>query len=155
MKDASPYATKVNLQIADEFASQVDGSQLECAIIQALRQDPPAQEVEVTLVVTNDSEVQQLNKTYRHIDAATDVLSFTLGQNPFTPPDMALYLGDIVISFPRCQAQAAEHDHTTQQEMNLLAIHGTLHLLGYDHATEPEKAVMWRLQEAALAQIES
>jgi probable rRNA maturation factor len=61
-------------------------------------------------------------------------------------------LGDVIISYPRSAQQAQEYGHTIQQEMNLLAIHGILHLLGYDHATDEERTKMWQLQKTALVQ---
>jgi probable rRNA maturation factor len=119
-------------------------------MLAALHQDPPARQVEITLVLTDDDEIHELNRAYRGIDAPTDVLSFEMGESTHSPPDAPLYLGDIVISLPRCAQQAAKEGHPILQELDLLAIHGVLHLLGHDHATIEEEQAMWRLQDSAL-----
>ena len=63
------------------------------------------------------------------------------------------YLGDILISIPKAAVQAADHGHSLEDEITFLSIHGTLHLLGYDHYTEEEKAIMWPLQDKIFTQI--
>jgi probable rRNA maturation factor len=87
------------------------------------------------------------------IDAPTDVLSFSAQEDggPFVAaPEAGGYLGDVILSYPRAVEQARERGHSTEQELDLLIVHGILHLLGYDHASEGEKAVMWAQQEAIL-----
>ena len=108
----------------------------------------PAAEVELTLVVTGDEALQELNRRYLEIDAPTDVLSFPAGE--INPENGAVYLGDIAISYPRAQAQAALAGHPVAAEMQLLVVHGVLHLLGYDHASPGEKAAMWETQDQVL-----
>lgn len=108
---------------------------------------------ELTLVVTSDEEVAALNRQYRGVDGPTDVLSFP-AQEP-TPgfvsaPEMADYLGDIIIALPYTRRQAAELGRSLRDELRLLAVHGALHLLGYDHAEPETEAVMWARQEAIL-----
>lgn len=104
---------------------------------------------ELTLLVTDDETIQELNREYRGVDEATDVLAFSMenADQFISPPDAAEYLGDVVISYPRAEEQAAEHDHPVEREMDLLVAHGVLHLLGYDHQTEFEKAQMWAKQD--------
>ncbi len=70
-----------------------------------------------------------------------------------TPPGQPRHLGDVVISFPRAAEQAVEYGHSLRRELAYLAVHGALHLLGYDHETEAEREVMRRKEEAALAEI--
>jgi probable rRNA maturation factor len=107
--------------------------------------------VELTLVLTDDEQLQAMNRTYLEIDAPTDVLSFSAD---FTDPDsQTRYLGDILISIPRAVEQAAANGQTAQAEVMLLAVHGVLHLAGYDHAEEEEKQRMWALQTEILAKI--
>lgn len=101
----------------------------------------------VTLVFTNNWMIRKLNNKYRHIDSPTDVLSFGADE---TIPTNEKYLGDIVISMPRAIRQARQHHHSIKSEIILLIVHGTLHLLGYDHMDEKSKKVMWKKQEAAL-----
>jgi len=84
-------------------------------------------ESEVELILTDDDEIQLLNAEFRHIDKATDVLSFPLENIPYMP------LGTIVISIDHVKAKAKEFGHSEADELALLFIHGLLHLLGYDH----------------------
>lgn len=144
----------INLQISESL----DGSSLallkdpvffESAADQALKFARLEQEAELTLVLTDDAQVHELNLNYRQVDAATDVLSFPAGE---TDPDTGnLYLGDIVISVPRAQIQAETEGHSLEAELRLLVVHGVLHLLGYDHADEDEKATMWSAQSQILS----
>ena len=85
---------------------------------------------ELTLSFVDDPEIRELNKAYRKKDKATDVLSFALNE---TGSDGRFYLGDIVISIPRAKEQAAELGHSLVRELEILAVHGFLHLIGYDH----------------------
>ena len=101
----------------------------------------------VTLLLSDDARLQTLNRTFLGYDQPTDVLSFPSGEAPTRP---GVHLGDIAISVPQAQRQAALAGHAITAELQLLLAHGVLHLLGYDHAEAEEKAVMWRLQAAAL-----
>ncbi len=111
--------------------------------------------VDVTLV--DDAAIHELNRTYRQVDRPTDVLSFALREETPTdeppvvdgPPD--LLLGDVVISLPRAVEQAAEYGHSLERETAFLAVHGTLHLLGYDHGSPEAEGRMMELTEQALA----
>ncbi len=108
---------------------------------------------EITIVLTDDARVRWLNRTYAGVDAPTDVLAFGAqeGDPSFVvPPEAGHYLGDIVISVPFAARQAAEQGHSLAAELRLLVVHGTLHLLGYDHLTEDERREMWRRQESIL-----
>lgn len=96
----------------------------------------------VSVLLTDDTEMQRLNRQYRGIDKTTDVLSFPSGDD---------WLGDIVISLPQCERQAAAQGVPVRQELSRLAIHGTLHLLGRDHRTPAELRAMEELTEAILA----
>jgi len=100
---------------------------------------------------TTADEIHHLNKTYRNIDKTTDVLAFSQG---YIDPETGLfYLGDIVISFEQAKIQAEENNRRLNEELVLLTIHGTLHLLGYDHLEPEEKRVMWEKQENILTQV--
>lgn len=102
---------------------------------------------ELTVRITNDAELRELNARYRHIDKATDVLSFN-AQLAKELSERDPYLGDIVISMERCRAQAKKH--SVEDELSLLVVHGVLHLLGHDHMTPEDKKVMWAAQKKAL-----
>ena len=97
---------------------------------------------ELTVVFTDDSDIQSLNKRYRDKDYPTDVLSF--------PDDDPRYLGDIVISLEKASLQAKEYGHTLNDEVAFLVCHGFLHLNGYDHETSEEEKEMFSKQNAIL-----
>ena len=109
-------------------------------------------QVDVTIV--DDSNIWQINKEYRNIDSATDVLSFPLGENgeyDSNPENGALLLGDIVISYEHAVAQADLYGHSIDREIAFLTVHSMLHLLGYDHVNGGlEQAIMREKEEAVL-----
>ena len=98
---------------------------------------------EVTVALVSDRQVRALNRQYRGIDKATDVLSFPC-DDPCTVvgPDEPVTLGDVVIAPLVAEKQAAEYGHTVEEELNLLLVHGVLHLLGYDHEADEDAAAM-------------
>jgi probable rRNA maturation factor len=111
------------------------------------------QNSELIVVVTDDTAMHELNRRFRGIDAPTDVLSFTNeNRGPYAaiPGDFPLDLGDIVISIDRARLQADAVGAPLEDEMQLLVIHGTLHLLGYDHETKHDKEQMWTVQSQIL-----
>ena len=85
------------------------------------------------------------------LDEPTDVLSFSAREKD--PDTGQLYLGDIIISYPRAEAQAAAGKHLVLAEVQLLTMHGLLHLLGYDHVEEEQKQAMWAIQSSILNQL--
>jgi len=106
---------------------------------------------DLTIVLTDDAQLHELNRDYLGIDAPTDVLSFPASE---TDPETARrYLGDILISVPHAGEQAKAAGHTLEAEVQLLTVHGTLHLLGYDHAEAKEKKRMWKAQAEALERL--
>lgn len=102
-------------------------------------------ETDITLRLTSDGEMRQLNQAFRGIAESTDVLAFN--QDTMDPETNRLYLGDIAISIDRAKQQAQEQGHSMDQEAAFLAIHGTLHLLGYDHDNPEDQRAMWGIQE--------
>jgi len=131
--------------IQNNYDSQViDHGLLETAI--RLTLDKHAKpDVEITLTLTNNEAVRQLNMTYLGLDKTTDVLAFNQDFN--NPETGRFYLGDVIISIDQAKLQAHENNHTLDEECAFLTIHGTLHLLGYDHSDQKEKDVMWAIQE--------
>ncbi|MCL4505764.1 MAG: rRNA maturation RNase YbeY [Chloroflexi bacterium] len=133
------------------------------AALAALAVAPPSWRTEWTVRLSDDAELQRLNLQFRGMDKPTDVLSFGGAHyrdgRPLQEPDTsggddgAQYLGDIVISLDRCAAQAAAGGHALESELALLVVHGTLHLLGYDHDTQRRKVRMWKAQARALQSI--
>jgi len=108
-----------------------------------------AEACEVSVLLTDDPEIQSLNHQYRQIDAPTDVLAFAMseGVDGDLNPDL---LGDLVISISTAKRQASWQNHSLETELALLTAHGVLHLLGYDHQTLEETAIMFKKQEAIL-----
>lgn len=156
----SPAAFAIDVQVDEPFAGLAPAARLLAAVEAALSQRALAGG-ELSLVITGDETLRQLNREYLGIDAVTDVLSFPAQgevENGWTPfvsaPEAMAYLGDIVISYPQAARQAEAAGHAVADELCLLAIHGALHLLGYDHATAQEEAAMWREQAAALARLD-
>jgi len=115
---------------------------------QATLESPDA---ELSIVLTDDARLQELNRDYLGIDAPTDVLSFPASETD--PQTGARYLGDILISIPRAQAQAEAGGHPLEAEVQLLVVHGVLHLLGHDHAQARQRARMWKAQAEILARL--
>ncbi len=136
---------EIAVQIEGDWA--VEAEILRRAALTALRHQniPPT---EIAIVISDDETLQALNRRFRGMDSPTDVLAFpTQIKGPFAGfPGQPHYLGDIVISYPRAQAQAAEAGHPLQSELQLLVVHGLLHLLGYDDQSEPERTKMWEVQ---------
>ena len=100
---------------------------------------------EVSITLTNNAYIHELNRDYRGIDRPTDVLSFALNESE--EPDIAdgpdvNILGDLIISVERAEEQAADYGHSVRREMAFLTVHGMLHLLGYDHMEEADRLEM-------------
>ena len=141
----------VEVQVAPAFAGAVSEERLQQTAEAVLRHE--ARPGQMTVVLTDDVGIQQLNHDFLGIDAPTDVLSFSAQEesSPFVgSPEASGYLGDVIISYPQAVAQAEELGHPVGREVDLLAVHGTLHLLGYDHVTDEERAAMWARQDEIL-----
>lgn len=117
---------------------------LERAAQAVLEHETESLESELTIVLTDDARLQHLNRDYLGVDAPTDVLSFPASETD--PETGARYIGDILISIPRAQSQADAAGHPLESEVQLLVVHGVLHLLGHDHGVPEEKARMWKAQ---------
>ena len=124
---------------------------LEAAATATLRHQATPDPADLTLVITDDAQLQQLNRDYLGVDAPTDVLSFPSEQ--IDPQTGSRYLGDILVSLPRAQAQAGAAGHPVEAEVQLLVVHGVLHLLGHDHAEPQDKTRMWQAQAEILSQL--
>lgn len=172
----------VNLAATETWLRMV----MELALYQALPSNQPAQ---VSLVLTDDATIQDLNRKYRGLDEVTDVLSFSAefpghwegdgdtagsvaetaagsgsksieenglisGPGSFImPPDQVPPLGEVIISHPQAQRQAAEKAVDIDRELALLVVHGVLHLLGHDHLGATDTALMQSKEQAALQTI--
>ena len=147
----SPY--KIEIESEVDVPSEMEES-VAAAAAAALRYEEVASPASLSIVLADDSSIQELNRNYRGVDSATDVLSFPAGEPMPGMEELPLYLGDIMISVPYAQRQAAQQGHTLSEEVQLLAVHGVLHLLGHDHLLSDEKEAMWQSQREILASLD-
>ncbi len=131
-KEPIYYSLKILLRRAIEATLAYEGIEGNC---------------EVSLTFTDNEKIRVLNKKFRNIDRATDVLSFPLFESGEGIPEMDAMLGDIVLSLERAREQSEEFGHSFEREAAFLTVHSVLHLLGYDHETsEADEADMRRRQ---------
>lgn len=124
---------------------------LERAAKVALEHQSESLDSELSIILTDDARLHELNLNYLGVDAPTDVLSFPASETD--PETGARYIGDILISIPRAKSQATAAGHPLEAEVQLLVVHGVLHLLGHDHAEAEEKARMWKAQAEILERL--
>ena len=145
-----------------DFDLGFDPEEVAAAVINGvLDQEACPYEAEVELILTDPENIRTMNREHRNIDRETDVLSFPMvdypsteeGDDCFNPDSGELMLGDIVISVARARAQAEEYGHSLKREFAFLVAHSMLHLLGYDHMTPEEAAVMEAKQEEVLQRL--
>ncbi|HNS52168.1 MAG TPA: rRNA maturation RNase YbeY [Anaerolineae bacterium] len=142
----------VDVQVAPDYCDLLSEERLRQIVEKVL--DAEGVPSQVALVVTDDEGIRELSRDFLGIDEPTDVLSFSAQEETegfVAAPEVAEYLGDVIVSYPRAAAQAKEAGHTVDEEMAVLIIHGLLHLLGYDHADDDGRAAMWARQDALLA----
>ena len=129
---------------------------LNTVIEETLKYENFTQDVEISLIIVTNDEIQKINSKFRNIDRPTDVLSFPLidfanGEEPdFTE---TVILGDIVISIEKAISQAEEYGHSLERELGFLTAHSMLHLLGYDHIDPEEEKIMFAKQKEILNNI--
>ena len=138
----------VFLDFVDFYADLLNHSQIENCVLTTLEFQGVSTDTDLSILVGNDSRIQQLNQEFMGIDAPTDVLAFPAGH--LDPDTGRVYLGDVIISFPQAKNQADQAGHSLAAEINLLVVHGVLHLLGYDHDEPEGKAKMWSAQTQIL-----
>ena len=141
---------RIDVQVAGRYQASVKPARLRRAAQAALDQQRFKRRVELTIVITGNAQLRSLNRAFREVDAPTDVLSFSATDQP--GPD-TVYLGDVVISYPQAREQARSGGHPVEAELQLLVVHGVLHLLGHDHYTEAGQQAMWKAQAAALKKL--
>ena len=104
----------------------------------------------LNIVIVDNEKIREINRDYRNKDAVTDVISFAFEEVNDVDYEDVRFLGEIYISYERCKEQAADFGHSVRREFCYLAVHGLLHLLGYDHMNEEDKKVMRALEEEIL-----
>ena len=138
----------INIDNQQDFP---ESALLERAARFTLELQPDSADADITIVLTDDRQLHELNREFLGVDAPTDVLSFPSSEED--PETGASYLGDILISIPRAAQQALAGGHPLEAEVQLLVVHGVLHLLGHDHAEAEEKALMWNEQAKVLERL--
>lgn len=141
----------ITIETLESLSPSIPPEVVEQAARAALEHQAAPAHAEVTVVLSNDVQLRELNLQWMGINAPTDVLSFPAEETD--PETGAPYLGDVVISVETAQRQAARAGHSVEAEVQLLTVHGILHLLGHDHAEPEEKARMWAAQSEILARL--
>ena len=138
----------IDFLVDEDFSNVVPRDKLLAAVEATFLEGGVLDSPSITVMIGDDEKLKDLNLRYRGIDKTTDVLAFDAG---FDDPDLETrYLGDIVISCQQAQKQAENHGHAVGDELQLLVIHGVLHLLGFDHDTDVRKDEMWSIQNLIL-----
>jgi len=147
---------EITVNIDEQFVPKVTEEALIAAISAVLRHENIGN-AGVAVVVTDNDYIQRLNRDFRGVDAPTDVLSFAAQEGDELDAAFAAevdsYLGDLILAYPYAAAQAARYGYPMQTELQLLVVHGCLHLLGYDHDTDENLAEMWAAQNAILTSL--
>ena len=147
----APGAHTVSLHVEPPLARRTRRRPLVALARRTLAAEGVSAPVELSIVVADDETVRRLNQRYRGVDAATDVLSFSLDSEiAFPTPSGRRQLGEIVISYPTALRQAEAAGHSIDEELAHLLVHGLLHLLGYDHERPGDARTMRSREETLL-----
>lgn len=139
----------INIHISEKDGDPRFSTLLTQAAKASLTQQKADASIEMSIMLGDDELLEKLNQQHANEKHPTDVLSFPGGE--VNPETGNVYLGDIAISLSRAKAQAEAGDHSLEDELQLLVVHGVLHLLGHDHADQEEKADMWAIQKKVLS----
>jgi probable rRNA maturation factor len=137
--------------LADEQPLEVDGAELLALAQHVLRERRVPSDMEVSLLLVDEQTIAGLNAEHLGKQGPTDVLAFPIDEPGETPPDMPAVLGDVVLCPSVAHAQAPRFGRTPHQELQLLTVHGLLHLLGMDHADPDQEREMFGLTDELLA----
>jgi probable rRNA maturation factor len=152
--------TEIAVDVAyDAWTKKVSGVEERCSHVAAIALgaaaasvDLPADRLEVSILLTDDAQVQELNAEYRQQDKPTNVLSFAaLDEDSPIPPDGPILLGDVIVAYQTTEREAAEEGKKFEDHLSHLVVHGVLHLLGYDHLMDDEAEEMESLERSILA----
>lgn len=154
---------QIDVLIDDEFTGEVSAAELVRVATRTLEKELVSGPSHVTIGITDDATLQDLNRTHRGEDKVTDVLSFgssdqasrgVVDPDPFPAgPGAPSTLGDVIISYPQAARQAAAVGHPVRRELALLTAHGVLHLIGFDHVSIEDERDMFARQDAALEDV--
>lgn len=153
---------EINISVEQKLSVSIDENWLQKIASETLDAEGIELPVEMGLVITDDKTVKELNKTYRGVNDTTDVLAFHMvddtlqdAETPFIgPPDGVKHLGEVVISYSQATKQAHAQGHSPLRELELLIIHGILHLLGYDHESSEEAQQMRAREDEILKRLD-
>ena len=137
------------LEKADGLIPNISADLLESTALTALKHQSAPVDSDLTILLSDDAQLHELNLQWMGVDAPTDVLSFPSAE--IDPESGNRYLGDILISVERAVEQANAAGHAVEAEVQLLVVHGILHLMGHDHAEAGEKTKMWQAQTEILS----
>jgi probable rRNA maturation factor len=158
----------LNLDYETDIKVEVDYEAIITKVVEkSLDMEECPYEVELNVILTDNKEIQEINKNYREMDKPTDVLSFPMinYENPadftkveedddnFNPETGELLLGDIIISVEKVLEQAEEFGHSKERELAFLTAHSMMHLFGYDHMEEDERITMEEKQTNVLQEL--
>jgi probable rRNA maturation factor len=153
---------EINVLIEDGLEIEPEAEWLQRVIEKPLVHENVPPQIEISLVITGQERIQELNRDYRGKDQPTDVLSFAMSEQKeeeeqesfIGPPDGIVHLGEVIISYPQALIQAAEKGHSIKREMAVLIIHGVLHILGYDHEKAEMEPAMQAREKEVLSEVE-
>jgi probable rRNA maturation factor len=153
---------EINISIKRNIVIDVDEGWLESIARKVLEAEGVVPSAEMGLLITDSKTIQRLNRIYRGEDKPTDVLSFQMAPDTtkeselafVSAPDGIRHLGEVVISYPQAKKQAQERRHSIVRELALLIVHGTLHLLDYDHESPGEEQKMRDRESEILSMLE-
>lgn len=142
----------MNIEIFNETSHDIEEDIIELkTFLENVAKDEKLDNGEFNVIIVDNEKIRQINKEYRNVDRETDVISFALEDDKtFVIQDYRV-LGDIYISIDKALEQSREYGHSFKREFNFLALHGLLHLLGYDHMEKDDEEVMFSKQEEVLA----
>ncbi len=120
-------------------------------LLENICRDEKLDNVVFNVIIIDNAKIKEINRTYRGIDRETDVISFALEDDKTFNFEDVRILGDIYISIDKARSQSEEYGHSFKRELSFLAVHGLLHLLGYDHMTKEDEEVMFKKQEEVLS----
>jgi len=142
----------MNIEVFNETSESLEKELNELkGLLSNICKDESLGDGEFNIIIVDNKKIQELNKEYRNIDKVTDVISFALEDDETYKLDNYRMLGDIYICIEKAYSQAEEYGHSFKRELSFLAVHGLLHLLGYDHMNETDEKVMFSKQEEVLS----
>lgn len=146
---------KIYLEEGQALAGEMEDRLAEAAACVMEAEEVCGDRAEISLTMVSPEEIRELNRDYRDVDSVTDVLSFPQFEGKEDLPEEGeICLGDVVICEDKVREQAAEYGHSYEREFTYLFVHSLLHLLGYDHMNDEEKAVMRNKEEEVMNRLD-